>query len=120
MTRGHISVQLLDSIIDSEGSVLLVHVVSSRLRIITQPHTEVLHLVGILLEHLIDSHEFTIGSLDLLELGHVIPESRFRNDVISRKDFHPENSWNHQVLSGLRSAYNDELMHGVLVRSYMQ
>jgi hypothetical protein len=46
---GHVRVQGLDSIGSGQLSVLLVHVVSARSRVVSQPDTEVLDLLGVLL-----------------------------------------------------------------------
>lgn len=45
----HVRVQGLDSIGSGQLSVLLVHVVSARTRVVSQPDTEVLDLLGVLL-----------------------------------------------------------------------
>ena len=52
MASTHVSVALGDGPSDRVVAVLTVHVVVARARIVTQPHTEVLHHTGPRLEHL--------------------------------------------------------------------
>lgn len=49
VTGSHIRVQGLDSIGSGELTVLLVHVVCTGARVVSQPDTEVLDLLGVLL-----------------------------------------------------------------------
>lgn len=49
MTGGHILVESIDSGNTGELTVLLVHVVGSGARVVTDPNTEVLDLLGALL-----------------------------------------------------------------------
>lgn len=49
VARSHVLVQRLGSLGTRERTELLVHVVSARARVVSQPHGEVLHLEGLLL-----------------------------------------------------------------------
>lgn len=49
VTGSHIGVQGLDGIGSGQLTVLLVHVVRARSRVVSQPDTEVLDLLGVLL-----------------------------------------------------------------------
>lgn len=78
----------LDGISARELAVLLVHVVGSRTRIVTDPDTKVLNLHGLLLENLVAGDNLTSGLLDLLHLLQEVEETRLGNDLVRGKDAH--------------------------------
>jgi len=84
----HVLVKALDCISAGEITELLVHVVGSRARVVTEPDTEVLDLQRLGFMNNVDTNDFTTGFLDFLQLSQEIPESRLRNDFIRRKDAH--------------------------------
>jgi len=90
VARRQISVHLLHGLVESNIAVLLVHVVRAASAVIAQPHAEVLDLVGVLLKDLMHLHDLASCALDLLQLRHVIPESRPRNDGVVGEDLHAE------------------------------
>ena len=73
MTGSHVSVALCDSRTDSKVTVLPVHVVGSRPRVIPQPNAEVLDVGRPLLTDLLNRDNFAVGFLDLLKVGHEVP-----------------------------------------------
>jgi len=88
MPGSHILIVALDGIRARELTVLLVHVVCTRARVITDPNTEVLDLQRLLFMNNVDADDFTIGFFDLLQLPEEVPEPRLRDDLIRRKDAH--------------------------------
>lgn len=78
----------LDGLSAGELAILLVHVVSARARIVTNPDTKVLDLHGLLLEHLVAADDLTSGLLDLLHLLQEVEETGLGNDLVGRKDAH--------------------------------
>lgn len=75
MARCHFSVHLINGSGEGGRTVLLVHVVRSRARIISNPDAKVLDNVGVLLEDLMHFQALTVGTLDLLHAGQVVPEA---------------------------------------------
>lgn len=80
----HLLVALLHSAQQSRVTVLLVHVVSARTRVVAQPDTEVLHLRSSLVDlqtsphtqplaHLVHSKDLTRSLLHLLQSVHEVP-----------------------------------------------
>ena len=98
-------VESIDGSNTGELTVFLVHVVGSGARVVTDPDTEVLDLLGALLvdlwsvrllshysafdsTYLVDGDDLTVRLLDLAELAQEVPESRLGNDLVGRKDAH--------------------------------
>jgi len=88
MSSGHILVQPVDSFCPAHLSVLLVHVVGTGARIISDPDAEVLDLERSLLVDDVEGDNFTVGFLDLAELHQEIPESRLCDDGVGCKNAH--------------------------------
>jgi hypothetical protein len=111
----HILVESVDSGNTGHLTVLLVHVVSARARVVADPDTEVLDLLGALLvdlmvvsvtshcvllaqrcvascvafrTHLVDGDDLTVRLLDLAELAKEVPEPRLGDDLVGRKNAH--------------------------------
>lgn len=84
----HILVAGSDGISTGELTVLLVHVMGARARVIANPNTKVLHLHGLLLEDLVAAHDLTSGLLDLLDLLEEVEETGLGNDLVGRKNAH--------------------------------
>lgn len=78
----------LDGVSTGDLTELLVHIVSSRARIITKPDTKVLNLQGLLLQNLRDGNNFTGGLLNLLKLAEEVPVARLGNNFVGGKDAH--------------------------------
>lgn len=107
----HVRVQGLDGIGSGQLSVLLVHVVSARARVVSQPDTEVLDLLGVLLVDLkfprrqslfrlwtfrigkttyrLDADDLTGGLLDLLETTQEVPVTGLGDRLVRGEDGHP-------------------------------
>lgn len=71
----HILVESLDSLGSRHLSVLLVHVVGTGSRIVSEPDTEVLDLEWSLLADDVEGNDFTGRLLDLSEFHQKVPES---------------------------------------------
>lgn len=85
----HVRVQGLDGIGSGQLSVLLVHVVSARARVVSQPDTEVLDLLGVLLVDRLDADDLTGGLLDLLETTQEVPVTGLGDRLVRGEDGHP-------------------------------
>lgn len=115
MTGGHILVESVDGGNAGHLTVLLVHVVGAGARVVADPDTEVLDLLGALLvdlspvslpssrlsssanaieacttaaTHLVHGDDLAVRLLDLSELAQEVPEPRLGNDLVGRKDAH--------------------------------
>lgn len=89
MTGSHILVESVDSVGSAEFTVLLVHVVGTRARVVTDPDTEVLDLLGALLVDLCIYGQFprrnermTVAVRCERALHHPAPRTWF-NEMIS-------------------------------------
>ena len=71
----HVLVESLNSSGTGEFTVLLVHVVGTRARVVTDPDTKVLDLGGGLFVDQVDGNNLTGSLFDSAELGQEIPES---------------------------------------------
>lgn len=88
VTGSHVLVQRVDSGGSRQLTVLLVHVVCTGARVVSDPDTEVLDLERVLLVDLVQRDDLTVGLLDLLELGHEVPETGLGNDIVRGEDAH--------------------------------
>lgn len=77
MSGSHVLVQCLDGFGAAHFSVLLVHVVGTRARIVADPDAKVLDLERALLMDDIEGHNLASGFLDLSQLLEEVPESGF-------------------------------------------
>lgn len=84
----HVLVEGLNGVGSRHLSVLLVHVVGTRSRVVSDPDAEVLDAEGVLLGDLVQADDLTVGLLDLLQLGKEVPEARLGNDLIGSEDSH--------------------------------
>jgi hypothetical protein len=84
----HILVQGLDGIGSRQLSVLLVHVVGTGSRVVSDPDAEVLDLQRVLLVDLVQRDDLAVGLLDFLELHQEVPETRLGDDLIGGKNAH--------------------------------
>jgi len=75
VTGRHFRVHLFAGGCQRYITILLVHVVCARTRIIANPKGEVLNVVGILLEYLANSDDFAIGAFHFFQLREEIPET---------------------------------------------
>jgi hypothetical protein len=91
VTGGHVLVESIDGGDAGHLTVLLVHVVGTGARVVLEPDTEVLNLLGLLLvdlnqsvshvpqvlsslTYLVYGDDLTVGLLDLAELAKEVPE----------------------------------------------
>lgn len=89
VASSHVRVQGLDGIGSGQLAVLLVHVVGTRSRIVSQPNTEVLDLLGVLLVDRLDADDLTSGLLDLLETTQEVPVTGLGDSLVRGEDGHP-------------------------------
>lgn len=88
VTSSHVHVQALNSFDTAHRTELLVHVMSTRTRIITQPNTEVLDLHGLLLADDGAGDDLTSSALGLLQLTEEVEEAGFGDDFVGSEDAH--------------------------------
>lgn len=88
VSGGHVLVKGLDSTSSSNVSELLVHVVGTGSRVVSDPDTEVLDLGRSLFMNLANRNDFTSSLLNSSELGQKVPESRLGNNSVRSKDSH--------------------------------
>ncbi len=69
-------------------SVLSVHIVGARARVVLDPDAVVLHVASVLLSDLVDVEDLTSGLLHLSHLVHEIPEARLGDDRVGSEDLH--------------------------------
>jgi hypothetical protein len=93
MSGGHILVQSLHSIRPAHLTILLVHVVRTRSRIVADPDAEVLDLERSLLVDDIQGDDLAVRLLDLAELHEEVPEARLCHDGVRCKDAHAVQLW---------------------------
>jgi len=110
VTSSHILIEAFHRIRTGELAELLVHVVCTRARIISDPDTEDLNLQGLLLVNNIDTNNLSIGFLDFLQLTEEVPETRLRNDFIGRKDAHTVDLGGRLSLGGQMTADDLKLL----------
>jgi len=87
----HVLIKRFYSVRASELTELLVHVVRSGARIVTNPYAKILHFQRLLFVDDVHSDYLSVGLLDLLQLSQEIPETRFGDDIIGREDTHAVN-----------------------------
>lgn len=85
-----ISIHLVNSTVEGNVTVLLVHVVGTRTRVVTDLDTVVLNMNSLLLEDLVNSKNLTNGRLGLVKHGKEVPETRHGNRLVSSKELHAE------------------------------
>jgi hypothetical protein len=106
---GHIGVEGLNGVCPRHLTILLVHVVGARPRVVTDPNTKVLDPQGVLLldlsklldgivrcaacglilpPYLLDRHNLASGLLDLPQATQEIPVSRLGNRNVRGKNDH--------------------------------
>lgn len=91
VTGSHLGVHLLNSGGEGGVTVFLVHIVGTRSGVVSDPETEVLDVVGVLFVDLVNVDDLTVSLLNLLKLGHVVPETRTSNHAVGSEDSHSEN-----------------------------
>ena len=84
----HVLVERLDGVRTAELTELLVHVVGTATRVVTDPDTEVLDLQRALLVDDVKADDLAVGLLDFLELRKEVPEARLGDDFVGREDAH--------------------------------
>jgi hypothetical protein len=115
VTGSHILVESVDGGNAGHLTVLLVHVVGAGARVVADPDTEVLDLLGALLgdlgcisacsvfpsahvgcvfaTHLVQGDDLAVRLLDLAELAEEVPEPRLGDNIVGRKDTHAVDLW---------------------------
>lgn len=106
VARGHVGVKRLNGVGAGHFPVLLVHVVGTGARVVSQPDSEILDLLGVLLVDLrqncechsgnvsfgstygLDTDYFASCLLDLSETAQEIPEPGLGNRLIGSEDGH--------------------------------
>jgi hypothetical protein len=88
VASGHVGVEGLDSVGSGELTVLLVHVVRSRARVVADPDAKVLDLLGVLLVDRLDADNLTSGLLDLLQTAQEVPEAGLGDRLVGSEDGH--------------------------------
>ena len=84
----HVLVEALYGISTSEFTELLVHVVGTGTRVVTDPDTEVLDLQRALLVDDVKTDDLAVGFLDFLELRKEVPEARLGHNCVRGEDAH--------------------------------
>ena len=113
-----LSVHLVDGTVDSEVTVLLVHVVGTRTGVVADLNSEVLDVVSVLLEELVNLKDLTGGSLGLVKHGKEVPEAGLSNLLVGSKELHAEDLGLGVLGSGLVTA--DNLIQVINEGSHLQ
>lgn len=88
MTSAHVTIALCDGTTNGQITVLAVHVVCARTRIVAQPDAEILDLDWRRFIYLLQGDDFAGGFLELLQLTQKVPETGFGDNVIGSEDTH--------------------------------
>jgi hypothetical protein len=88
MASAHIAIALSDGSSSGHITVLAVHVVMSRTRVITQPNAEVLDMSRSSLEHFFAGDNLSVGLLDTSQHAGEVPEARFCYNVVAGENLH--------------------------------
>ena len=88
VTSSHLVIKLSNSSRELQVTVLAVHVVGSRTRVVTEPDSVVLDGTGVLLDKLDAVKDLTSGLLHLTELTHEVPELGLGSDRVGGEDNH--------------------------------
>merc|ERR550514_1206347 len=91
MTTSHLAVHGSDGVSETQRTVFLVHIVSARTGIVTEPNTKVLNLFRFLLADLGDGKDFTTGLLGLTDFLHEVPKLRTGHDGSTSAHLHAVN-----------------------------
>lgn len=89
----HLLVHLFYGAIKSGISVLLVRIVDTSTRVVSNPNSVILNGGWILLENLVHCKNLTIGLLHTTKLSQKVPELRLGLDLISSPHLHSVNLW---------------------------
>lgn len=88
MTSAHVTVALCDGTPNGQITVLAVHVVCARTRIVAQPYAEILNLDWRRFVYLFQGDDFAGGFLELLQLTQKVPETGFGDNVVRSEYTH--------------------------------
>ena len=88
MSSGHIVVHILHGASQGGVSVLPVHIVGARSRVVSNPDAVVSHDSRVLLHDLVHVEDFSGGRLHLLGLSKEVPESTLGHDFVDGEDLH--------------------------------
>jgi len=88
MTACHLIVELRDSTRELNITVLAVHVVGSRPRVITKPNAVVLHAARVLFDDFNAVKNLACGLLHFTELTHEVPKLGLGRDWVRSEDDH--------------------------------
>jgi len=93
VTSCHVLVQGLNGSGSGKFSVLLVHVVGTRARVVSDPDAEILHLKRPLLKDLVKRHNLTSTLLHLPQLFQKVPETGLSDNFVGSKETHAVQFW---------------------------
>ena len=86
--RLHITVQRIHGLRPRHLPILLVHVVCTTSRIVSNPYAEVFHFEGSLLVEHVECDNLAVRLLDFSELHEEVPEAGFGDDCVGSEDAH--------------------------------
>lgn len=120
VAASHIGVKVLGGVSSGDVTELLVDVVGVGTGVVLHPNAVVTGNSGALLEHLAALKELTVGTLELLELAHEVPETAASDNLVTGEDTHAEDRRNGLLIRGDTTANNSKLAHSidVLALSY--
>ena len=104
VATSELSIHLINGTVNGHITVLLVHVVSARARVVADGDTVVLDVARVLLEDLSDTDDLTEGRLGLVELAEEVPEARLCNGLVLSEQLHAEDLGVGVLLGGLVAA----------------
>ena len=91
MTTSHIIVEGIDSSIEAHVSVLAVHIVCAASRVILDPNTIVLDVVGVLFSNFVNIKDLASRLLHLAHLMHEVPKAGLGIHFIRSEELHAIN-----------------------------
>jgi hypothetical protein len=109
VVTGHFLVQLTDSSVQGNISVLLIHVVDSSSGLIFQDDSESLDVVGSSFEDFVDWENLTLCAFGLEESSQMVPEFGFGDDVVSCEQSQSINLGTGVLFGWKLSSHNKEL-----------
>ena len=86
VVAGHFGVQLADSSVQGDVSVLLVHVVVASAGLVPEDDAEGLDVIGSALEDLVDREDLSLGALGLELATQVVPELGLGDDFVAGEE----------------------------------
>ena len=109
VVSSHLVVELVDCVLDGDGSELLEHVLLSDVALVLEVDSEVLGLDLSAVEDLLDFEDLSVGLLDLVLASHDLPELGLGEGGVLGNDFHHGDFWLSLGLAGALSSVDVEL-----------